>query len=150
MIIDQLENINNYKKLIPNLDIGLNAIQNIENKPVERYEFDGGYFMIQEGITKPMEEGLFESHKKYIDIQIVVKGKEEIAWMPLSELTAVQSYDEKLDKQKFTGLHVHHMTITEGMFWIAFPWDGHQAISNLNEENDYRKIVLKLPIMEEQ
>ena len=148
MIIDEFSNIKKYTNLIGNLDMGLEAIKNVNGLSVVRYEFDGGFFLVQEGYTKPLEEGLFETHKKYIDIQIIVSGEEEIAWLPLKELHQETEYDVKSDKQKFKGSHMHHITITKDMFWIAFPWDGHQAVSHANEEQHYRKIVLKLPVKE--
>ncbi len=150
MIVDKVCNISKYCKLIPNLKIGLESIKDAEQKEIGKYIFDGGYFLIQEGQTKLLEDGLFETHKRYIDVQIILSGKEEIAWLPLDELTAENEYDEQADKQKFTGPKLHHMSITEGMFWIAFPWDGHQALAHVCDANDYRKIVLKLPFEEEK
>lgn len=148
MIVDKFCNIRKYESLIDNLDCGLKAIENVDKLEIGRYEFDKGYFLIQEGNTIPLDEGLFETHKKYIDVQIIVDGQEEIAWLPLDELRQENIYDEVSDKQKFKGDHLHHMTITKDMFWVAFPWDGHQAISHVDNKHHYKKIVLKLLIEE--
>lgn len=61
----------------------MEAINHAGNLEVGRYEFDGGYFMVQKGTTRPLEEGTFEAHRRYIDVQIVVEGSEELAWEDL-------------------------------------------------------------------
>ena len=35
--------------------------------------------MIQKGVTRPIEEGSFESRKKYTDVQILLEDSEEVA-----------------------------------------------------------------------
>ncbi len=37
------------------------------------------------------------------------------------------------------------MKITKGMFYAAFPWDGHQPVAHTKEEQSFVKIVMKLP-----
>ena len=150
MVIGQLAQLNEYAALLPNLANGLEAIKNTESLPVGRYQFEGGYYMIQEGMTKPFDESAFEAHRKYIDVQIVVKGSEEIAWFDYDQLVAVVPYDEPTDKEKLKGPTTHRILIQEGMFWIAFPSDGHQAISHSESPTSYRKIVIKLPVNKEE
>lgn len=146
MIIGQIKHINEYALLLPNLINGMEAIKNAESFPIGKYQFEGGYFIIQEGITKPFDENSFEAHKNYIDVQIVVSGAEEIAWFDYDQLVTVIPYDETTDKEKLNGPTTHRILIKEGMFWIAFPSDGHLAVSHSNTPYSYRKIVLKLPI----
>lgn len=146
MIVGQLTRIQDYEALIPGLLRGLEAIKNADGLPVGRYPFDGGFYLIQEGQTKPFDEQGFEAHKHFIDVQIVVTGSEEIAWLDLDDLETVIPYDESTDKVKLSGPTTHRMIIGEGMFWVAFPSDGHQAIAHTNIRHSYRKIVLKLTI----
>ena len=146
MIIGQITHIIEYASLIPNLEKGLEAIKNSESLAVGKYLFDGGYYLIQEGITKSFKEGTFETHRNYIDVQIIVKGSEEIAWLDYDQLKSIVPYDELTDKERLIGPTSHSMLIKEGMFWIAFQSDGHLAVSHTNKPYSYRKIVLKLPI----
>lgn len=146
MIIGQLPQINEYAMLLPNLSKGLEAIRNAESLPIGKYQFERGYYLIQEGITKPFEENSFEAHRNYIDVQIVLTGYEEIAWLDYDRLMSVIPYDEATDKEKLIGPTTHRILIDEGMFWIAFPSDGHLAVSHSDTPHTYRKVVMKLPI----
>lgn len=152
MIIDRMERIRFYSAVLPNLECALKAMASQEDKKIGRYEFrdetgkNAGYFMIQKGSTHPIEEGTFEAHRKYVDVQIMIEGSEEIAWNHLSDLTVVLEYDPEKDAERLQGKLDHVMRITEGMFYAAFPSDGHKAISHTKEEQNFTKIVLKLPI----
>ena len=97
MIVGRYDNIRRYEDILPGLDEALKAACAAEDLPVGRYEFPGGYFMIQEGQTKPMEEGTYEVHRKYIDVQVLLKGSEEIAWSDPSGLETVIPYNEERD-----------------------------------------------------
>ena len=44
-----------------------------------------------------------------------------------------------------TNKEEHTMKITQGMFYAAFPWDGHQPVAHTREMQSFTKIVLKLP-----
>ena len=52
---------------------------NLSEKENGKYEIDGEniYVSVQDYNTKPEEEGKFEAHKKYADIQFIVKGQEK-------------------------------------------------------------------------
>jgi YhcH/YjgK/YiaL family protein len=146
MIIDKLSNIQLYSSLLNNLDHGLRAINDLKEYEVGRYEFDGGYFMVQKGLTKPMEEGTFEAHRKYIDIQIMIDGSEEVAWADLGDLNAEDNYNEQKDSQHYTGNEKNNILISSGMCYIAFPHDGHKPIRHTKDQQSYTKIVMKLPV----
>lgn len=146
MIIDKIENITFYQSVLPKLQEGLDAIDALENKEIGKYFFDGGFFMVQEGVTKPMEEGTYEAHRKYIDVQIILDGSEELAWKDLKDLTTAIPYNEEKDQERLDGPKDNVMLISKGMFYAAFPHDGHKAISHTKEQQSYRKIVLKLPV----
>ncbi len=145
MIIDRMENMMNYISVLPGLKNGIEKIRDLTEFIPGRYEFDGGFFMIQKGVTRPIEEGSFESHKKYIDVQILLEGSEEVAWEDIRKLTVTVPYDPEKDAQRLTGSREHTMKITQGMFYAAFPWDGHQPVAHTREMQSFTKIVLKLP-----
>ncbi|MDO4340284.1 MAG: YhcH/YjgK/YiaL family protein [Eubacteriales bacterium] len=148
MIIDSIDNIMFYQDILPNLKAGMAALNSKKEWKPGRYEFEGGYFMIQEGVTKPMEEGSFETHRKYIDVQILLKGCEELAWKDCKDLTTVVSYNAEKDQERLNGSKDHVMLISEGMFYAVFPQDGHKAISHTDNQHSYFKVVMKLPVKE--
>lgn len=147
MIVDKLKNIELYKSMIPNLESGLEAIKDqMDKMETGRYEFDGGFFMVQKGESKPMAEGLFEAHRKFIDIQIIVRGDEEIAWAELEDTTEKTAYDEVKDAAYYEASEKHSLYVSEGMFYIAFPHDAHKAIRHTSNSHKFEKIVLKMPV----
>ncbi len=148
MIIDCIENIKYYESLLPGLSNGLNILRQLPSQEVGRYEFEGGFLMIQEGDTKPMEEGTFEAHRKYVDVQIMLQGCEELAWEDRSKLETAIPYNEEKDQERLDGAKNHKILISEGMFFAAFPQDGHKAVSHTNEQHHYRKAVMKLRLPE--
>ncbi len=146
MIIGRFANIRRYEDILPHLDEALKAVSAADDLPPGRYEFEGGYFLVQEGMTKPMEEGTFEIHRRYIDVQVILEGSEEIAWSDIEGLETVIAYDEERDMSRLQGQKNCHMEIVQGMFWAAYPEDAHQAISHTNTQRKYRKLVIKLPV----
>lgn len=146
MIVDKMNNISFYKGLLPNLENGLKAIETMGKPELGRYEFDGGYFMVQKGTTNPLENGNFEVHRKYIDVQIILEGSEEMAWNNLGDLTPAIAYNPENDAEFLSGKFDHVMEITAGMFYAVFPEDGHKPGSHTGTPHDYLKIVMKLPV----
>ena len=147
MVIDKIDNIMFYEPILNNLAAGMAAIEALRGRlEVGRYEFDGGYFMIQKGVTKPMTEGTFEGHEKYVDVQMVIEGSEELAWHDIADLKTAIPYNPAKDQERYTGTFDHVIKISAGMFYAAFPKDGHKAVSHTEKQQSYTKIVLKLPV----
>ena len=87
MILDRFENLMKYEALIPNLANALEFCKKAGDLAPGRYEFEGGFMLIQEGETAATpEEGNFEAHKEYIDVQVLVEGAEVMAWADLAGL----------------------------------------------------------------
>lgn len=146
MIIDKLDNIRMYGGLLNHLENGLQAMEALRIPEVGRYDFDGGYFMVQKGTTKPLTEGTFEAHRKYVDIQIILEGSEEVAWQDITDLATSIEYNPEKDAERLTGKLDHVIKISEGMFYAAFPHDGHKPVSHTTEQQSFTKIVMKLPV----
>ena len=150
MIIDHIKHISFYEPMANGITGAWNVIQSMLQEkgelPDGRYELKRGFFKVQRGETKPLSEGTFESHQKYIDVQILLDGQEEMAWMELDDLTEAIPYDKEKDAAKWEGERTHHMLITRDMFYIAYPHDGHKAVSHVDEKNTFTKIILKLPV----
>lgn len=147
MIIDDIRNIVKYSELLPGIKEALETVES-QGASMEtgRYDMKNGFFMIQKGNSKPMEEGYFEAHRKYIDVQIVVKGKEEIAWRNLSDVVEKVPYDEMKDASYYEGDETQTMTIVEGMFYAMFPHDAHKAVRHTDLEHTFEKVVVKIPV----
>ena len=80
MIIDRIENYENYMRLHPLMEEGVRYALSLRESLPGRYD-QGEYFvLLQEGETQPIEEGVYEAHKRYWDIQILIEGKELVKW----------------------------------------------------------------------
>ena len=82
MIIDHIKHIGFYEPMAAGITGAWNAIQAMLQEkgelPDGRYELKRGFFKVQRGETKPLSEGTFESHRKYIDVQILLEGQEGV------------------------------------------------------------------------
>lgn len=133
--------------MVHRLEEGLKKYEEIKTSlEIGRYEFEGGFLMVQKGDTKPMKDGDFEAHIKYVDLQIVVAGSEEIAWCHMDNMVLSQAYNAEKDVHFFKAEEKHTMLITEGMFYIAFPHDGHKAVRHILEPKSFTKVIIKLPV----
>ena len=81
-----------------------------------------------------------------VDVQIMLEGSEEIAWKEIKELKEAVPYDEEKDMARYNGTFEHQIMINKGMFWVAFPQDGHKSVSHSKEPHNFEKIILKLPV----
>ncbi|MGC9933438.1 YhcH/YjgK/YiaL family protein [Priestia aryabhattai] len=146
MIIDLIENLDEYRSINPKLSIGLEKLNGVEIDYNKRFDFDGGYLFFQEGTTNPIDEGTFEAHKKYMDIQIVLDGSEYVAWAPINQLVVDIEYNAEKDVVRFNGSPKEIMKINKGMAYICLPHDGHKALKHINQATKYKKAIIKIEI----
>ncbi|MDR4949581.1 YhcH/YjgK/YiaL family protein [Neobacillus cucumis] len=146
MIIDLIENLDEYRSLNPKFSNGLVKLNEVEIDYNKRFDFDGGYLFFQEGTTNPIDEGTFEAHKKYIDIQIVLDGSEYVAWTPINQLVVEVEYNAEKDVVRLNGSPKEIMKINKGMAYICLPHDGHKALKHINQATKYKKAVIKIEI----
>jgi len=146
MIQDRLENAVSYINLSDRFKKVFAYLQNTDYKklPVGRYDLeDGVYFMVQHYATKPLEEGRFEAHQKYIDIQLILRGQEQIGYAPISELQEETAYEEARDVQFFQG-EGSLLQVAEDSFCVFFPQDAHMP--GIKGADEVEKIVVKIPV----
>lgn len=143
MVVDYMDHIMAYSGTSSQFEEGIRLAYAIKDKPPGRYEQGDIYAMVQEGMTGALEEGLFEAHRKYIDLQIMLEGEELISWEAVSRLQEKESYDEGKDFELFCG-EGQNLSIKAGMFYLVFPHDGHMPCRHVQKSTEYRKIVVKL------
>lgn len=152
MIVDVLKNAALYESIHPTFLVAVNEAQKLvaENVPEGRYELpDGAYLMVQAYDTTPTEAPAFEAHRKYIDVQIMVKGDEVCYVSEREALRVTQTYDadgdyELLAAEKCAG--VHTVRFADGVFTVFFPEDAHAPGIAAKNAAPVRKIVVKLPV----
>lgn len=98
--------------------------------------------------TKNREDCFFESHKKYIDIQYMVKGEEYMDVCDLDSLEVINEYEERTDFIKYKGKKegTSKLLIKEKCLAIFYPSDAHQPCIKVDNEELIYKAVIKIPI----
>lgn len=99
-------------------------------------------------VTVPLSEKQFEAHKKYIDIHVVLEGKEYVEVSHIDCLTNETAYDEARDiwfgdvaaESKFQG------HLEPGYFLVCFPEDAHLVGAHQEIETSVNKIVYKIAL----
>lgn len=101
------------------------------------------YVNIQTYQTK--QEALFEAHRKYIDIQYIIEGKEQIGVTEYSNCTEVVPYDKENDIEFLTGEGDFHI-LNKGEYMILYPSDAHKPSITHIAQSTVRKAVLKIKV----
>jgi len=158
MILDQLKNACLYTPCHENFDFAFGFIEDAvrENFEPGKYELwntsksrrEALWLSVQEYETKPREERKFEGHQKYIDIQYIVSGREEMEVCDLSRMKALTEYDSEKDCQFFSPEgKTTRLVLQAGDFALFFPDDIHMpGISPEGEAVAVKKIVAKIRI----
>jgi biofilm protein TabA len=102
------------------------------------------YALVQEYNTKLKEEGKWEAHRRYIDLQYVVKGMEGIGYGNIHHLKQGE-YDTAKDFLPLQG-EGDLITLRSGSFVLLFPEDAHMPGMAIGSPAPVKKIVLKISI----
>ena len=112
--------------------------------------YDVGYNDIKMNIgkyfTKSENEKFWESHKKYLDVQIMINGTEKVAINDIRDMK-VKSFDEEKDLTILEGNKAFDIVMKTGDVLVFFPNDVHKPEINVSENDDsgnIRKIVTKV------
>ena len=147
MILDTLKNKEQYASLHPRFKAVFDYIDTHDLASMElgRHDIDGDniFVMVQQLELRPREQARLELHRKYIDIQLVLRGPEEVfGWSEKKDcLTAETEFDEAKDIQLFIDKPQCFYTVREGQFSILFPEDGHAPMLG---EGVVKKCIFKI------
>lgn len=139
MIFDRIENINSY-------GIELNFVTDFlkENTFISGrtdIEKSEKFCLGLEYKTKAADGGLWEAHRKYLDIHVVFSGEELVHIADISQSTSTKEYEE--DYELFNSAVEHVIHLKPGYFLILFPHEVHKTGVELKEQSDIKKFVFK-------
>jgi YhcH/YjgK/YiaL family protein len=146
MIADRLDRAALYYNQSPRIKRALEWLQaaDLNALPVGRVDLDGDnlFALVQEYDTKHMDDGIWEAHRQYLDVQYVVRGRERFGYVPVEALTVTKPYDAEKDylNGKAHGSFLYGAT---GMFFIVWPGDAHMPGMQVDGPEPVRKIVVK-------
>ena len=144
MIICPWKDIKKYASVLPGIEEAFDAVNALTDYEAKTYPLsDGNRFFVAVGTTKAPD--VAEAHRKYMDIQYIVKGKEVMGWADLSACTPTVDFNEEKDIGMYTG-DFEFITINEGICYVAFPEDAHMPGRHLDVPNDFVKVVVKLKV----
>lgn len=146
MIYDKLSNLSTYEGLNIRLMAGLKALQETDfsTVPDGHYALDGEnlYMNVMTVELKEKNERP-EAHRKYIDIQYVFEGKEDIGVAPVDEMSAeVEACPEK-DLWLYRG-ETAKLRLEGEKFIVLFPQDAHAPCISADGSKKARKAVVKV------
>src|ERR1700761_5799231 len=109
------------------------------------YPIDGknAYASITEGPEKTEETAKWESHRKYIDLQYVIRGKEKIGVATVTTATVTNPYDDSRDAANYTANGKYYIA-TPMEFYLFFPSDAHRPNIHVNGYDTVKKMVIKI------
>lgn len=139
MIFDKIENINRY---------GLDFCKYLSNENIKsfkkgRFDIDGE-FLFGIGIeydTSDNNQGVWEAHRKYLDIHIVIEGVEKIDICDINNSKSVKEYED--DYELFNAEPQNSINLFPGYFLILYPNEVHRTGRISNEVSNIRKHVFK-------
>ncbi len=151
MIFDRLKNSEIYNILGEKIEKGFAFLKNtdLKNLPDGKYEIDGNeiFANVQTLKTKPKEEKKWEVHRKYIDIQYVIKGREKMGYGILEDFkTIISPYDNEKDLEFLDGKKYNYINVYEGDFVVFYPNDVHAPMLSVENSEEIKKVIVKIAI----
>lgn len=108
---------------------------------------DDIYYIVQEYETKYPQEARYEAHRKYVDIQYILKGTERMEFADVAKLEVDEAYNAEADAELFKDPKVIDACVVEaGDYRIFFPEDAHKPGLCVGEPSKVKKIVAKVRI----
>ena len=146
MILDIIDNAHRYLVLNKGFPKAFEFLLSHELKelPVGKYEIDGErvYAMVSKDLGLKKEDALLETHEKYIDIQLILAGTDDIGWKPKSLCKQPSGvYDHTSDLQFFNDKPISWLSLESGEFAIFFPEDAHMPLISSGR---IHKVVVKI------
>jgi biofilm protein TabA len=118
---------------------------NLQTLPVGKYTIipDKVTVSVTEDSTKNFDKTTWESHRKMVDIQYIVRGEEKMGVAPVSTAKVIKPYDEKRDAANYEVDGKYYVS-TPDKFFIFFPTDAHRPNITTGGNLRDKKIVIKV------
>lgn len=148
MIYDSVKHIENYRGIHPGVYRGLELLRDTDFSQLqdERYEVDGDklFFFLQSYENKP-DNDTPEAHRKYVDIQFLISGREKMGVAPLEDMTQEVEARPEGDIWFYHG-PMDYVTLGDGRFAVLWPGDAHAPGIAVDQPARCRKCVVKVKI----
>ena len=148
MILDRISQAGLYTSLNPHFAKAFAFLrqQGLDKLADGRHEIDGDnvYAMVVKGTGKQRSQAKLEVHRKYIDIQYLVSGCDDIGWKTYKLCkNSLGDYNAANDTELFSDMSSAWITICPGDFAVLFPQDAHAPGFG---EGEFHKVVVKVAV----
>ncbi len=123
-------------------------IAGIASGVTEKIELSGGSFALEQVYQPKLRpDGFFESHRNYIDVQVIVAGEELMEVQEIARLSVSQAYLPERDLIKYAdSADAAVLRMRAGDVAVFFPEDGHMPSLRWRADGLVRKTVVKVPV----
>lgn len=147
MILDSLSNCARYHSLNPRLKKAFDYIASTDLEALEagKHPIDGDdiFVNVMEVDLKKPADAKLEIHNVYLDIQVLVRGREErFGWSMRADVCRpLGEFDTGKDIQLFDDEPQTYYTLRRGQFTMLLPEDAHAPMVG---EGPIKKIIVKV------
>ena len=149
MLYGTLQHLDSYRGIHPGVMRGLELLRDTDfsQLPDGKYEVDGDrLFYSLQSYENKLSNDTPESHRKYIDIQFLISGREWMEIAPLENMTEVAEARPEGDIWLHRGPAPSVVRLTPGRFAAVWPGDAHAPGIALGEPARCRKAVVKVKV----
>ena len=148
MILNSIDQSRRYLHLHPSLAaafewLGTHACS---SAPGKHQVAEGVEAIVDTYLSGAATDKKWETHRRNIDLQVVLLGSELAGWAPVAELASRIPYDSVKDAEFYepSALPSPRLILRPGLFAIFFPEDAHQPGVMEERAGAVRKVVFKL------
>ncbi|MCC3167997.1 YhcH/YjgK/YiaL family protein [Streptococcus sanguinis] len=149
MIVTEINNLSTYVGVNPYFERLINFLKTVdlgslpEGKiDIEGDELFGNCFSY---VADGQPGDFFETHRKYLDIHLVLENTEDMAVSSVKSTTVSQPYNKEKDIELYEGKVEQLIHLKSGECLITFPEDLHQPKVRVNDL-PLKKVVFKVAI----
>lgn len=148
MIFSTLANADRFASLHPRFAQAFAFLRETDLSTLEpgRHAIDGDnlFVIVEHCAGRTREEAKLECHRRYIDIQLVLEGVDEMGWKPLAECVDPKTdYSASRDIRFFNDVPSSWISTPAGAFCLFFPEDAHAPLVSAGT---IRKVVVKIAV----
>jgi YhcH/YjgK/YiaL family protein len=148
IIINKLQHAERYYNMHPAFEKAFAFLRQkaLAKLPAGRHEIDGDrlFCIISKGPGRSRAEAKLEAHRKFIDIQYIIAGTDDMGFKPTADCKLTDtSYDPDKDIEFFKDDPKSWTPVPAGSFVIFFPQDAHAPLVSSGE---IHKAVLKIAV----
>ena len=148
MIYDMLAQIGRYRGLHPRLDRAMDFIAktDLSRLPLGKTEVDGDDVFVNHfgyDTCAQRADALFEDHTVYLDLHIVLDGRENVLLAPAQSLSLARCCEGE-DACLYTGSEAARLPLCPGLFLLVYPGEAHLPKQAIDQPVRVDKLVFKI------